>query len=49
MRKRIYTPAAIRWEANPLHELGKLKARELGITTSEAIALIQLEDELAKI
>jgi hypothetical protein len=48
-RKRIYTTVALRWERNPLHELGKLRAKELGISVDRAIKLIQLEDELAKV
>jgi hypothetical protein len=48
-RKRILSPVAVRWEANPLWELAKLKGKELGIKTSEAVRLIQLQDELSKI
>jgi len=48
-RKRILTPVAIRWNRNPLHELGKLRAKELNISVSDAIRLIQLQDELSKI
>lgn len=48
-RKRIYTVAAIRWEANPFHELCKIKAKELGIRYSEASTLIRLQDELSKL
>ncbi len=48
-RKRILTPVAVRWEANPLWELAKLKAKELGITPSDAVKLIQLQDELSKL
>lgn len=48
-RKRIYSAKAMRWERNPFHELCKLKAKELGIKYSEAVRLITLQDELAKI
>lgn len=48
-RKRIFTPVGIRWEANPYHELVKLRAKEHGITYREASNLLQLEHELAKI
>jgi hypothetical protein len=48
-RKRILTPVAVRWEANPLWELAKIRAKELGITPSEAVRLIKLQDELSKI
>jgi hypothetical protein len=49
MRKRIYTTAAIKWERNPLFELGKLRAKELNISVNDAMRLIKLQDELAKI
>jgi len=48
-RERIYNIVAVRWDRNPLHELAKLKAKELGISVREATNLIQLETELAKI
>lgn len=48
-RKRIVNVVAVRWEANPFHELCKLKAKELGIKYSEAVSLIRLQDELAKL
>ena len=48
-RKRILTPCAIRWESNPFWELAKIKARELGIKTSDAVRLIQLQDEIGKL
>lgn len=48
-RTRIYTAVAVRWERNPFHELCKLKAKELGITYSEAVRLITLQDELSKL
>jgi endonuclease V-like protein UPF0215 family len=47
-RQRIYNVVGIKWERNPLHELGKLRAKELGISVTEAIRLIQLQDELGK-
>jgi len=48
-RKRIYSIIAVRWDRNPLHELGKLRAKELGISVKDAIRLITLQDELSKI
>lgn len=48
-RKRITTIIAVRWESNPLWELAKLQAKELGITPSDAVRLIKLQDELAKL
>lgn len=48
-RKRILTPVAIRWDRNPLHELAKLRAKELNISVNDAMRLIKLQDELAKI
>lgn len=48
-RRRIYNTVAIKWERNPFHELCKLRAKELGITYGEAVRLIKLQDELAKI
>ena len=49
MRKRIYTPVAIRWTRNPFHELAKLRANELGISYADAVSLIKLQDELSKL
>ena len=48
-RKRILSAVAIRWTHNPLHELAKLRAKELNISVNDAIRLIKLQDELAKI
>lgn len=48
-RKRIYNIVAVKWDRNPLHELGKLRAKELNISIADAIKLIQLQDELSKI
>lgn len=48
-RNRIVNVVAIKWQANPFHELCKLKAKELGIRYSEAVNLIKLQDELSKI
>ena len=48
-RKRIVNVVAIRWEANPFHELCKLKAKELGIKYSQAVILIRLQDEMSKV
>ena len=48
-RKRIINVVAVRWEANPFHELCKLRARELGIRYSDAAKLIRLQDELGKL
>lgn len=48
-RPRIISVIAIKWEANPFHELCKLKASELGIKYSEAVKLIKLQDELAQL
>jgi len=47
-RQRIYSIVAVRWDRNPLHELGKLKAKELGVSVTDAIRLIKLQDELGK-
>lgn len=47
-RNRIIRTVAIRWERNPLHELAKLRAKELNISVKDAVRLIQLQDELAK-
>ncbi|WZE63532.1 hypothetical protein PANI_CDS0012 [Maribacter phage Panino] len=48
-RKRITRPIAVRWERNPFHELCKLRSKELGISYKEAVSLLTLEHELAKI
>ena len=48
-RKRILTPTAIKWGRNPLFELAKLRAKELNISVNDAMRLIKLQDELAKI
>lgn len=48
-RQRIYSIVAVKWDRNPLHELGKIRARELGISVKDAIRLITLQDELSKI
>lgn len=48
-RRRIFTAIAKRWDRNPLQELAKLRAKELGITVSEAKDLLALEKELARI
>ena len=48
-RKRTYRATAVRWEANPFEELAKIRAKENGITISEAKDLLRLEHELAKI
>jgi len=48
-RKRILTPVAVRWEGNPLWELAKIKAKELNISTNDAVRLIKLQDELSKL
>ena len=48
-RKRIYNSVAVKWERNPLHELAKLRAKELNISVREAQDLIVLQTELSKI
>lgn len=48
-RNRIVNVVAVKWQANPFHELCKLKAKELGIKYSEAVNLIRLEQELAQL
>lgn len=46
-RKRIYTPAAVKWDRNPMYELAKLKAKELNISISQMFKLLEMEEELA--
>lgn len=48
-RKRTTRIVAVRWESNPLHELAKLKQKELNCSYDMAMKFVQMKQEIIKL